>query len=156
MFDTIGGLPLHPLVIHAVVVLGPLAGILLMAYVLMPRWRGGLRWPTLGLAAVAAVSAWVAEQSGEALEARIGEPRLGHADAGELAVKALYVLLAVTAVVVLLLLRPGAQRGAAGMLAVGLAVLAAGFAGYAVFDAGHSGASSVWLPRIANTTGGDG
>ena len=70
LFDTVTGLPVHPLVVHAVVVLGPLAALLAVTYVVVPRWRVGLRWPLVLLSVVAAASAFVAEQSGEALEER--------------------------------------------------------------------------------------
>jgi hypothetical protein len=48
----INGLPLHPLVVHAAVVFGPLAALAALGY-LVPRWRGTLRWPMVGLAVVA-------------------------------------------------------------------------------------------------------
>jgi predicted membrane protein len=59
----IAGLPLHPLVIHAVVVLGPAASLLALAY-LVPAWRDRLRWPLLGLVLVVAGAAVLAYLSG--------------------------------------------------------------------------------------------
>lgn len=50
----LGGLPLHPLVIHAAVVFGPLAALCALGYALLDRWRDRLRWPMLGMALVAA------------------------------------------------------------------------------------------------------
>ena len=41
----INGLPLHPLVVHAVVVLSPLAALGGLLYAAVPRWRWWLRWP---------------------------------------------------------------------------------------------------------------
>ena len=61
----INGLPLHVLVIHAVVVLGPLAGLVGVAYAAVPRWRGVLRWPLVVTAAIALVLVWVAVLSGQ-------------------------------------------------------------------------------------------
>jgi hypothetical protein len=49
----IGGLPLHPLVIHAAVVFGPLAALCALTYALVGRWRDRLRWPMVALAVVA-------------------------------------------------------------------------------------------------------
>ena len=67
----ITGLPVHPLVVHAVVVLGPLAALVGLAYALMPRWRWLLRWPLVGLSLIVAVSALLAVAAGESLlEAR--------------------------------------------------------------------------------------
>jgi hypothetical protein len=63
----INGVPLHPLVVHAVVVLGPLAALAGLAYAFVPKWRWLLRWPLVVLAVVTAVASFVAVQSGEAL-----------------------------------------------------------------------------------------
>lgn len=54
MFDTLNGLPAHPLVVHAVVVLFPLAilGTLLIA--IRPRWR--VRYGPLVVAATSVAS----------------------------------------------------------------------------------------------------
>lgn len=151
MFDTIQGLPLHPLVVHLVVVLGPLAALMLLAHALVPRWRGGLRWPTLLLAAVAAASAWVAVQAGQNLRDRLGEPTFDHAAKGQLAAIAVYTFLGATVLVVLLLCRPGAT-GALNTLGVLVAVGAVGFLMVTVLLAGHSGAESVWQEQVAATT----
>ena len=67
----LNGLPLHPLVVHAVVVLGPLAALTGLAYAFVPRWRWLLRWPLVALSVLTAVAALLATQSGESLlEAR--------------------------------------------------------------------------------------
>ena len=63
----VNGLPLHPLVVHAVVVLGPLAALTGLAYALVPRWRWVLRWPLVALAVVTAVAALAAVAAGEDL-----------------------------------------------------------------------------------------
>ena len=154
MFDTVAGLPVHPLVIHAVVVLGPLAALLLVAYAARPAWRTGLRWPTVVLSLVAAGSAWVATESGEALEERVGDPGFEHADKGELAAISMYVLAGAAVVVVFLLARAG-QAARTTAVAVVVSLAAAAFAVYAVVDAGHSGASSVWKGIVSSTSSGD-
>jgi magnesium-transporting ATPase (P-type) len=51
----INGLPLHPLVVHAAVIFGPIAALVALAY-LVPRWRLKLRWPMVGLAVIATLS----------------------------------------------------------------------------------------------------
>ena len=63
----IAGLPLHPLVVHATVVLVPLSAALAVALAVLPRWRWLTRWPTAAVTAAAAGLAWLASQSGEAL-----------------------------------------------------------------------------------------
>jgi hypothetical protein len=63
----IGGLPLHPLVVHAAVVFTPLAGLLAIVFAVVPRWRWLTRWPT-GITAAAALGAvLIAKLSGESL-----------------------------------------------------------------------------------------
>ena len=44
MFREFNGLPLHVLVIHAVVVLVPLLALFAIAYGVLPRWRHRLDW----------------------------------------------------------------------------------------------------------------
>lgn len=73
----IGGLPLHPLVVHAAVVLTPLAVLAVLVFALRPRHRWLTRWPTVILTVLAAGSVVVARQSGQALvEARPALERL--------------------------------------------------------------------------------
>ena len=64
MFDTIVGLPLHPLVVHAIVVLLPLAAVSVLVAAFWPRlrkWAGPL--PVI-VSVVASVLVPVATQSG--------------------------------------------------------------------------------------------
>jgi hypothetical protein len=59
----INGLPLHPLVVHAAVVFGPLAAVAALGYV-APRWRDRLRWPMVVLAVIATGALVLAYYSG--------------------------------------------------------------------------------------------
>jgi hypothetical protein len=61
------GIPLHPLVIHAAVVLVPLAALAALAFV-VPKWRWLARWPAVVLAVVGAVAVQLAVMSGRDLE----------------------------------------------------------------------------------------
>ncbi len=70
----INGLPLHPLVVHAAVVFGPLAALAALVY-LVPRWRGAVRWPMLVLALVATGAIVVAYFSGRSFLS--SRPELG-------------------------------------------------------------------------------
>jgi hypothetical protein len=74
----INGLPLHPLVVHAVVVFVPLGALSAILFAVMPRWRWLLRWPTLGLALGAVVVVRIAVMSGNSLKAdrELGGPLL--------------------------------------------------------------------------------
>lgn len=69
--DTVNGLPLHPLSVHATVVLVPLAALLAVLFA-VPRLR---RWALVPLPLVAlgaAASTFVSTQTGEALEEALG------------------------------------------------------------------------------------
>jgi hypothetical protein len=152
----LNGVPLHPLVVHAVVVLGPLAALTGLAYAVVPRWRWLLRWPLVVLAALTAVTAFLAAASGEDLLG--SRPELGplveeHEERGELlrnvalgfvpvAVLAAWALGGVSA----LASGRGTQqtRGAVGIVAAVL--LGAGAVALLVtlFLAGDSGARAVW------------
>ena len=152
MFDTLAGLPVHPLFVHAVVVLAPLVALLLVVYALVPRWRQGLRWPLTLMALASAGAAWVAVEAGEAFAERRGAPGFDHEEKGELAAISVYVLAGVCLLVVFLLARVvTAKVSAVGAV---LALAAAGFVGYAVFMAGHSGSESVWSGVVSQTTDG--
>ncbi|MGV1006305.1 MAG: cytochrome b5 domain-containing protein [Candidatus Nanopelagicales bacterium] len=82
-YDLFAGLPLHPMVVHSVVVLVPLSFLGLLLIVLAPGLRKALEWIVLLLMAVAAGASWVAIQSGQVLATRVGEPQ-SHANAGRL------------------------------------------------------------------------
>jgi hypothetical protein len=62
------GLPLHPLIVHVVVVFAPLAGVGGLLYAAVPRWRWWLRWPLVACAVIAAGAGIIAVQSGQSLE----------------------------------------------------------------------------------------
>jgi hypothetical protein len=71
MFERIGDLPLHVLVIHLTVLLLPVAALTAIVFALVPKWRWLLRWPTLVLGAGSLVCAFVAKESGEAFVAAV-------------------------------------------------------------------------------------
>jgi uncharacterized membrane protein len=60
----INGLPLHPLVVHAAVVFGPIGALAALAYVALPGRRDRLRWAMLVLAVLATLSVVAAYLSG--------------------------------------------------------------------------------------------
>lgn len=169
MFDTIAGLPLHVLVVHAVVVLVPLAALLVMAAAVSGtvRRRAGIVTPLFATAAFALVP--VAVQSGEALFGRMNEPEVAerHTELGA----GLWPW--VLAVAVLAWIhwalnrrtereaehdhepRPGRPTGALLVVAA-LAVLVSAAATVQVVRVGDSGARAVWETTVQNTSpGGD-
>ena len=71
MLDSIGNLPLHPLVVHAVVVGAPLAALLGFLFA-VPRLRAWARWPLAVVAVGAFAAGVVAKESGEGLQRSLG------------------------------------------------------------------------------------
>jgi uncharacterized membrane protein len=152
----LNGVPLHPLVVHAVVVLGPLAALTGLVYAAVPRWRWLLRWPLVVLAVVTAATAFLATTSGdELLEARPELEQLveEHEERGELLrnVALGYVPVSVLAAWALggvsaLASGRGAQdtRGALGVVSAVLLVVASVALLVTLFLAGDSGAQAVW------------
>lgn len=74
MFDTFNGLPVHPLVVHGLVVLLPLAILGTIAIALRPRWRTRYGFLVVAAALVATMLIPVSTSSGESLEERVGDP----------------------------------------------------------------------------------
>ena len=85
--DNLFGLPAHPLLVHAPIVLVPLCLVAAVLMAVKPEWRRRFAVPTAVVAVVAAVSVQLAEGSGEALEERVRETNLveQHAEIAELA-----------------------------------------------------------------------
>lgn len=154
MFDTVLGLPVHALVVHAVVVLVPLAAAGVAAIALVPRWRE--RFGTLVLLVTTAglVTVPVATNSGSELQDRIDaggvvkEQIERHADLGNLViwpVLALWVL----AVALVVLTRRGRTDRVVTAVAV-LALIASVAAAGAVVRVGHLGSTAVWSCTIGS------
>ena len=76
MFDTIAGLPLHPLVVHATEVIVPVTAIVVTVAALWPRFRRRAGYLPLALALASLVLVPLSTQSGEALQERVGESSL--------------------------------------------------------------------------------
>ena len=72
MFDTVLGLPVHVLVVHAVVVGLPLMAVVTAVVALMPALRLRFAWPVVVLDAGVVVATFVARESGEVLQQRLG------------------------------------------------------------------------------------
>jgi len=70
------GLPAHPLLVHAPIVLVPLAALGAIFMAIKPEWRHRFGLPVAAIAAVAAVAVQLAIGSGEALEERVRETKL--------------------------------------------------------------------------------
>ena len=152
------GLPLHPLIIHVVVVFAPLAALSGIAYAVVPRWRWWLRWPFVACAVIAAVSGVLAAQSGYSLMHARNLQQLAtvqtHRHRGSLLRWLLLAFLVPTALGAWLLggtsalaSGGGAREGRNGVVAIGLQVLivvASVAVLVLVFLTGDSGARTIW------------
>jgi hypothetical protein len=76
LFDTIFGLPVHPLVVHATVVVVPSAAFAVALAAASPRFRAWAGYLPLLLCAAAVVLVPVSTASGEALEHRLPQSAL--------------------------------------------------------------------------------
>lgn len=150
MFDLINGLPVHPLVVHGVVVLLPLAVLGTIAIAVVPRWRRPYGPLVIAVAAVATVLIPVATSSGEALEKHVGDPGKHAALGDQLIWFAVPLLILVVALVVL------DRRESSRALVMGVAVLAV-LAGLAtavqVYRVGDSGARAAWGDQVSASAG---
>jgi uncharacterized membrane protein len=181
----VSGLPLHPLVVHAVVVLVPMAllGALLVA--VWPAGRPRWAWPVVVLTTAAVVAIPFATSTGEGLEHNLPRtPAIAtHAELGDqLLVFAVPLLLSVFALAFLdrrrrrsveraqasgpgTMTAPPTTSVPARLVAVVLAALTVAFAlvcAVQVFRIGDSGARAAWgdihyvqQPRIGAGRGGE-
>ena len=145
MPETVLGLPLHPLVVHATVVLVPLTALLVILTAVSPRiraWAGPL--PLIG-AVLSTVLAPLSTSTGENLEHALphSDAIEKHAELGDMLIWFALGMLVVAAAQYFLPRRTTVGKG----LATGLMVLGV-VAGLAttvqVALIGHSGAKAVW------------
>ncbi|MCZ3388343.1 MAG: hypothetical protein LH645_04320 [Actinomycetia bacterium] len=149
MPETIGGIPLHPLVVHAVVVLIPLAALGVITIALVPKWRSRFGILVVGVAAFAAVMVPIATSSGEQLQESKGGGDLidEHAELGGAALYSAIPLLIFAVVLWWLGLRAGRDAPVSRWLNWLVPALAIGVAVVAIVQMvliGHSGAKAVW------------
>ena len=146
MFDTVFGLPVHVLVVHAVVVLLPLMSVATLAWAFTPRLGPSVGWTLVAGNAVTTALAFVAKVSGEALQDRLGGAvAQQHAEAAELLpFMALAVLVASALVQALRSTDVGVPlRLPAVLTGVVVAVTLVWVA-----RAGHSGSEAVWAEVV--------
>jgi len=158
VFDTINGLPVHPLVVHAVVVLLPLAIIGTIAIVVKPAWRVSYGPLVVAVSAAAVVLCPVATSSGEALQSHVGNPG-EHAELGDQLVWFALPVLIFSAVLVYLARRSPDRRPGPTWLPTAVAVVAvvASLAcAVQVYRVGDSGARAAWGEKMSASSGSSG
>jgi uncharacterized membrane protein len=143
---TVGGLPLHPLVVHFSVVLLPLAAFALLIAIFIPRFRKGYAFASLVGLFLGAGATVVAKQTGESLAAKIGLPQT-HANYGG--------YLQIAAIVLFLLsliwyrttkVKPSIKPNGIGYLTAVVSIAVLGL----TFLTGHTGAEAVWKNKLAS------
>jgi hypothetical protein len=171
---TVNGLPAHILLVHAIVVLLPLAALLLVLSALWPAARGKLAGPNAILAVLVVILVPITTDAGEWLERRVAStPAVRtHTELGD---TALYVAIPVAVLAVLVWWRRreslASQAADTDSSAVttrrrtflapastavtvtisALAVVAAGAAFYDVYRIGDSGAQASWQGQFSAT-----
>lgn len=152
MFDTIGGLPVHPLVVHAAVVLIPLSAIGAVLIVLRPRLLRFFGPATVIGALIGLIAAFIAKESGESLASRVGNPE-PHVEYGDIyPIAALGYVLVLTIFWLFARGVPLNRTRPLWLKALGAVVLLAAIGiSYFTFLTGHSGAEATWSDIIQNT-----
>ena len=145
LFGSVAGLPLHPLVIHAAIVLIPLAVISALVMSYLPSFSRRYGKLTLVIAIVAQLSLFLAKVTGEAFEEILDKDVGNHAELGEIAP---FITLPMVALIYLRwrLDRSGATVGSAWvrrLTSIALVVVSLASITIVVL-VGHSGVESVW------------
>ena len=154
MFDTILGLPIHVLVLHAAVIGIPVTALITVVMSARAPWRE--RWAgwVMLLNAVMLVVTYVTRQSGEELFKRL--ETLGVADVArdhrDLGLFLIWPMLALFLLSVLIWLATRQAAPAPVMTVLSIATLiAAGVVTYWVIRTGHTGSSAVWKDIVRST-----
>ncbi len=157
--STLSGLPAHPLLVHFLVVLAPLAAVLAVLCAVWPAARRRLVWLVLTLAGVTAVLSPIAAEAGEWLEHRLEESELieKHAHLGE--TMNYFAAALLIAAILLAVVHWRAERGTplSGVVSAVIAVfvLATSAAtAVQVYRIGHSGAQATWGDALTESTAG--
>jgi hypothetical protein len=154
MFGKIFGLPVHILVIHAVVVLLPLAALCVIALAIVPGWRRTYGLPVLALATVAVLAVPVAQQSGKWLRDQLGydAQSFRHGILGDDVIWYALVFWILT-VALVVLDRSGRTEGTVVLVVAILSVVVSIATIVQVVRTGDAGSRSVWESRLTTVSG---
>ncbi|MCF2529924.1 DUF2231 domain-containing protein [Yinghuangia soli] len=167
MFDTVFGLPVHVLILHAAVIGVPVAALATAAVAVRPVWLPKFGWWVVGLDAVILLVVFVTRESGQEFAERLfpdpasRSPQLRtHIARGEDMLWYAIALFVVALALVFVarqrdrgdMFRPGGNFPAFLVPTVAvLAVAAAVLATIQVIRVGHSGSSAVWEDVVKST-----
>ena len=142
IFDLVMGLPVHPLVVHAAVVLVPLAAIAAIAMAVTSSVSKKYGKVIIGLAIVGQISSIVAKLSGEVFLERLDIELERHAQLGDTAPLTSLPMLAL--IVLLYSFDKSGKKGGIRKIIATATVISAIFAAGYIAVTGHSGAEAVW------------
>lgn len=154
---TLGGIPLHPLIVHLAVIAVPVAALGAILIALLPRLNQRWVLPVFITSVLGTLGAGLAKMSGEALaEAKNlsehAEPLAEHAQYSDLAVVSAILLTGMLFIYTVMAKKPELHSLLASpklLLAVrALTVLTAIAALITVILAGHEGAALVWIEEV--------
>lgn len=149
MLDTIFGLPLHPLIVHATVVLVPTLTVLVTLSAVLPRFRSWIGPVPVLAGLVSCVLVPLSTGSGEELEHRVGDSHLIE-EHSELADTLIWFVIPLTlaAIAIYWMQRRSTTGQAAGKgVVAAVSVVAVLLSGATLVDValiGHSGAKAAW------------
>jgi hypothetical protein len=144
-------LPVHPLINHAVAVLVPVSALGAILLVVFAKLRSNYSLLLLITVISASISAFIAENSGQALANRVGSPG-EHAIQGERLFKIVLVFTLIYTLWFAIHKKYIVIKGAQRVINTGLSatLVATAVASAALtFIVGHSGAAATWEDRIA-------
>jgi uncharacterized membrane protein len=149
----VSGLPAHPLLVHFLVVLAPLAAILAILCAVWPAARQRLVWLVLALAGIVAVLTPITTEAGEWLEHKVTEDAAleAHEHLGKTMIYFAAALLVSAILLVIAHRRAERGRPLSGVVSVVVAafvVIASAATTVQVFRIGHSGAEATWGGEI--------
>jgi ABC-type branched-subunit amino acid transport system permease subunit len=152
--STFNGLPAHVLLVHFIVVLGPLTAVLAIVCTFWPSARQRLVWLTLALAVITAVLTPLTTDAGEWLEKRKGRSPLLHAhtELGDTMAYFSIALVAAAALIAVIHLREARGRSVkpiARWLVTAIVVITSVATTVQVYRIGDSGAKATWSTQSA-------
>jgi cytochrome b involved in lipid metabolism len=144
IFDLILGLPVHPLVVHLVVVFLPVFSLALIFIIFFPNFRKTYGPLVMAGLLISVAAAFVAKQSGEALSQRVGWPT-NHANLGS---QLLLISGGLFAVAITWYWLQSKRKDFWIKYVAYLAALVAVAALVSTYLTGHSGATASWSKRL--------
>jgi hypothetical protein len=165
---TVNGLPAHILLVHAIVVLLPLAALLLVLTAFWPAARARLALPNAILSVIVVVLVPLTTSAGEWLERRVPQSELLHKHT-ELGDGAIFYAIPIAVLALIVWWRDRESRAGSGrrtwlaplstvvtsVVAV-LALLAAGAGVFGIYRIGDSGSKAAWTGSFSTTETGHG